>query len=165
MWSALPRWARLGLIALAAVVVALLVLVVVRVITRNPPIPLGVTSVAELRPGSCVAEAALDRDEYTVVSCADEHPMQVFATADINIEEVIYREANAVLGAFASSVCDRYLEYRLFLQPDFEKLPYEAVAIAVPTTDEYEAGDTDALCVIRKESGEPLTGDLYRAMP
>ena len=67
--------------------------------------------------------------------------------------------------AILSLNSDRYLEYRLFLQPDFEKLPYEAVAIAVPTTDEYEAGDTDALCVIRKESGEPLTGDLYRAMP
>ena len=165
-WSALPRWARIGLVAFVAIVVALVALVLVRVLTRTPAIPLGVTAVSDLRPGSCLAENGVDRAEYTVVPCATEHPQQVFATAELELEDEVYGLVDEALAQFGDEVCERYLEYRLFLVADLEKGDYEAYALGVPDPDAYAAGDTDALCVIVPESeGATLTGDLYRAMP
>lgn len=165
-WSALPRWARVGLIAFVAIVVALAALVLVRVLTRTPAIPLGVTAVSDLRPGSCLAEDGLDRAEYTVVPCATEHPQQVFATAELELDESVYGLVDDALTRFGDEVCARYLEYRLFLVPELEKGDYLAHALDVPDPDAYAAGDTDALCVIVPEAeGATLTGDLYRAMP
>lgn len=164
-WSRLPSWARIGLLAFVVVVVALATLVAVRLATRAPAIPLGVSSVGELRPGSCLAEDALDLDEYTVVPCGESHPQQVFASADLELDELVYTETGGALTAFGDEVCDRYLEYRLFLVAELDKDEYRAYAIGVPTPEAYESGDTDALCVIAHEDGERLTADLYRPMP
>jgi hypothetical protein len=164
-WSRLPSWARIGLIAFAVVVIALAALVGFRLATRAPAIPLGVSSVDDLRPGSCLAEDALDLDEYTVVACGESHPQQVFATADLELDELVYAQTGGALTAFGDEVCDRYLEYRLFLAADLDKDEYVARAIGVPTPDAYASGDTDALCVIAHEDGERLTADLYRPMP
>jgi hypothetical protein len=164
-WSALPGWARIGILVLAAAVVALLVFVVVRVATRVPSIPLGVTAIDELRPGSCVAEDERDRDEYTVVACGAAHPQQVFAPADLELDDQVYPLVDDVLATFGDQVCDRYREYRLFLREGLETGDYEAYAIAIPTSEAYEAGDTEALCVIVARDGAAITGDLYRAMP
>lgn len=164
-WSALPSWMQIGVIVLAAVVVALLALVAFRVATRVPPIPTGVTALEDLRIGSCVAESQLDLSEYTVVPCGEEHPQQVFAIADLELDDVIYTEVSSALQAFGDEVCMRYVEYRLFLDADLDNDDYKAWAIDVPDPEAYAAGDTDALCVIAHEEGDTLTSDLYRPMP
>ena len=164
-WARLPAWARIGLVAFLAVVVALVAFVAFRVLTRTPSIALGPTGVDELRPGSCLAEDGLDRDEYTVVACGVAHPQQVFATADLEVDELIYGQTGGALAAFGDAVCGRYLEYRLFLVADLEKGDYAARAVSLPTPDEYAAGETEALCVIAHEDGDLITEDLYRPMP
>jgi hypothetical protein len=156
---------RIGVIVLAAVIVALLALVAFRVATRVPPIPTGSTATGDLIVGSCLAESQTDLDEYTVVPCGVEHPQQVFATADLALDDSLYTEVSSALQAFGDEVCERYLEYRLFLVADLEKTEYAASAIDVPDPEAYAAGNTDALCVIAHEDGDTLTSDLYRPMP
>lgn len=164
-WSRLPSWARIGLIAFVVVVVALVALVAFRVATRAPAIPLGPTAATDLRPGACLAEDSIDLDEYTVVACGQKHPQQVFAVADLELDELVYAQTGGALTAFGDEVCDRYLEYRLFLVPDLDKGDYVAQAIGVPTPAQYASGDTEASCVIAHEDGQALTTDLYRPMP
>lgn len=164
-WAAWPSWARIGILALAAIVVALVAIVLVRIATRVPPIPLGVTAADDVRPGSCLAEDDRDLAEYTVVPCTDEHPQQVFAFADVEVDESVYALAGESLAVFGDEVCLHYLEYRLFLVAELEKQRYRAYAIDVPTPEEYRAGDTEALCAIAARDGGALEEDLYRAMP
>ncbi|GHF04532.1 hypothetical protein GCM10011600_01210 [Pseudolysinimonas yzui] len=151
--------------AFAVVVIALAALIAFRVATRAPAIPLGETAIADLQPGSCVAEDRLDLATYTVVACSAPHPQQVFASADLELDESVYAQTGGALDAFGDAVCDRYLEYRLFLDQEIERTDYTARAIGLPTPDEYAAGDTDALCVIARGDGDDLTDDLYRPMP
>lgn len=164
-WPTLPRWARLGIVALLAIVVALVALVLVRVLTRVPAIPLGVTATSDLRTGSCLAESGRDLAEYTVIPCTEEHPQQVFATADLDLDDTVYALVDDALAEFGDKVCERYLEYRLFLLADLEKQDYVAFAIAVPDPAAFAEGDTDALCAIAPEDGGTITGDLHRPMP
>lgn len=163
--AALPTWARIGLIALAAVLVALLAIVAIRLATRVPPIPHGTTDVADLRPGSCLAEDGADLEQYTVVPCDRDHAQQVFATADLDLQPTVYALVESALAQFGDQVCSRYLEYRVFLHPELVTSAFTASAIAVPDPDEYAAGDTEALCVLRAVDGGAFTGDAYRAMP
>ncbi len=156
---------RVGFIALIAIVVALACLLAFRLLTRATPIAYGVTAVADLRPGSCLAEAARDLTEYTVGSCALPHPQQVFATAELELDEWVYAQTGGALQSFGDEVCDHYLEYRLFLIAELEKGDYKAFAIAVPDPAAYAAGDTSALCVLVAEDGTDITGDAYRPMP
>jgi hypothetical protein len=151
--------------AFAVVLVALAALIAFRVATRVPAIPLGETAVADLQPGSCLAEDRLDLAAYTVVACSEPHAQQVFASADLEVDESIYAQTGGALDAFGDAVCDRYLEYRLFLDQALERSDYTTRAIGLPTPDEYAAGDTDALCVIAHGDGDDLTEDLYRPMP
>lgn len=164
-WMSLPRWARFGIILLAAIVVVLVAIVAVRLATRVPAIPLGVTAVDDLRPGACLAEDARDAAEYTVVGCGEAHAQQVFAVADLDLDDDVYALVDDALVVFGDQVCDRYLEYRLFLLDDLETSDFEAYAIAVPTSAAYADGDTEALCAIADDDGAALTSDLYRAMP
>ncbi len=164
-WAALPTWIRIGLIALAAVVVALVAIVALRLATRVPAIPYGVTSIDDLRPGSCLSEAERDLAEYTVVPCGQEHPQQVFAIADVELDDATYALVDSSLATFGDAVCDRYLEYRLFLLEDLERNDYDAYALAVPDADAYAAGDTEALCAVAAADGSAITGDAYRPMP
>lgn len=164
-WRALPVWARIGILALLAVVLALVAIVLIRLATRVPAIPLGTTASAELRPGACLAEAGPGLAEYTVVGCGQGHAQQVFATADLELEQNVYGLIDSSLSMFGDEVCRHYLEYRIFLVEDLDKSEYVAYAIDVPTAEAYTAGDTEALCAIAAMDGAPLTGDLYRAMP
>lgn len=164
-WGNLPSWARVGLIAFGVVVIALSAIVAFRVATRVPVIPTGLTATADLHPGSCLAEPALDLDEYTVVPCGQPHPQQVFATADLELDDLVYAQTGGALDAFGDAVCDRYLEYRLFLDEDLETRDYSAHAIGLPSPDEYAAGLTETRCVIAHEDDEDLVEDLYRPMP
>jgi hypothetical protein len=165
-WAALSGWARLGILALAVVIVVIVAIVVVRVVTRVPPIPLGTTAVGDLRPGSCLAEGDLGLEEYTVVPCSTEHPQQVFAPANLTLDDATYQLVGPSLATFGDLLCNRFVEYRLFLDEDLESRLYLADVIDVPDDAAYAAGDTEALCVIfPRESGAMLTGDLYRPMP
>jgi len=161
----LPRWARYGLIALAAVVVALMALVVIRVVTRVPPIPLGATAAADLREGSCLAEAETDLSQYTVVACDEPHPQQVFAVADLELDDNVYAVVDASLATFGDEVCDRYLEYRLYLDAALVRQDYRTSAIAVPDADAYADGRRHTLCAIARDDEDPMSGSVYRAMP
>ena len=156
---------RVGFIALIAVVVALACILAFRLLTRAAPIAYGVTAVGDLRPGSCLAEPGRDLAEYTVGSCALPHPHQVFATAELELDESVYALTGGAMQSFGDEVCDHYLEYRLFLIAELEKNDYQAFAIAVPTPEQYAAGDTEALCVLVAEDGTDITGDAYRPMP
>jgi hypothetical protein len=164
-WLNLPPWARIGLIAFGVVVIALSSLVAFRVATRVPAIATGMTAAADLRPGSCLDEPALDLDEYTVLPCEQPHPQQVFATADLELDDDVYALSGGALEAFGDAVCNRYLEYRLFLAEDLDKGDYRAHAIALPSPDDYAAGSTETRCVIAHEEGDDLVDDLYRPMP
>lgn len=164
-WAGLPPWARIGIIALGVVILVLVAIVAVRALTRVAPIPLGATDVDDLRAGSCLAEADRTLETYTVVSCAQPHPMQAFAVADLDLDENVYAETGTALQAFGDATCDRYLEYRLFLIADLEKNDYAAYAIDVPTPDEFASGDTDGICVIVAKDGSDITGDTYRPLP
>lgn len=161
----LPRWVRIGLVAFVVVVVGLAALVAFRLATRAAPIPTGATAVGELRPGSCVAEDSLELDEYTVVSCTDPHPLQVFATVDLELDEDVYAQSGGALTTFGDAVCSRYLEYRLFLVADLDRSDFSARVIDAPTPERYAGGDTEALCVIGDKDGADLSGDRYRPMP
>jgi len=156
---------RVGFIALIAVVVALACLLAFRLLTRATPITYGVTAVGDLRPGSCLAEGDFDLVEYTVVPCSRPHPLQVFATAELELDELVYAQTGGALQSFGDEVCDHYLEYRLFLIAELEKGDYEAYAIAVPNPPQYAAGDTSALCVLIAKDLSDITGDAYRPMP
>jgi hypothetical protein len=164
-FNALPTWARIGLIALAAILVALIAIVAVRLATRVPTIPFGTTAVADLRPGSCLAEAQPDLEAYTVIPCGGEHPQQVFATADLELDANTYALVDTALATFGDEVCSRYLEYRLFLRAGLETRQYTAYAIAVPDAATYAAGSTEALCALAPANGGTITGDAYRSMP
>lgn len=164
-WGNLPPWARIGLIAFGVVVIALSSIVAFRVATRVPVIATGATDAAVLLPGSCLDEAGLDLDEYTVVPCGQPHPQQVFATADLELDDDLYALTGGALEAFGDAVCSRYLEYRLFLDEDLDKRDFSAHAIGLPTPDDYAGGRTETRCVIAHEDGEALTADLYRPMP
>lgn len=164
-WSAFPRWARVALVVVAVIVIALIAFVVIRVATRVPPIPLGVTETHELRLGSCLADDARDAAEYTVVNCGDAHPQQVFAAADLSMNDSVYAAVEPALATFGDQVCRRFLEYRLGLLDDLVTFDLTAYAIAVPAADSYAAGDTVALCAVASADGSPLTSDLYRPAP
>ena len=156
---------RIGFIVLITIVVALACILAFRLLTRATPIAFGSTAVGALQPGSCLVEADRDLAEYTVVPCIQPHPQQVFATAELELDELVYAQTGGALQSFGDEVCDHYLEYRLFLIAELEKGDYKAFAIAVPTPEQYAGGDTEALCVLVAEDGTDITGDAYRPMP
>ncbi len=171
-FGGLPRWLRIGIIAAATAVLVLIVAVVVRVALQAPSIPLGVTPVGQIMPGSCLLEPGGTSDEYTVVGCSTAHQQQVIAKVDLAFPGVDYT-ADESLAIYADEVCNRLLEYRLYLIDDLVKSDFIGAAVAAPTLEEYEAGDTETLCAVldhpdRPEAGgssEDLTRDLYRPMP
>jgi hypothetical protein len=159
-----PRWARIGIIAAAAVVVAIVAIVGFRALLSNPAPPLEVTAAADLQLGSCLAEDGTDLESWTVVDCATGHPQQVVASMDLSVVTNVY-SAFSAMTSVAEEICDRYLEYDLFVQPVADPKTHDLVAIAVPSLEQYEAGETIALCAIVALDGAELTGDLYRPMP
>jgi hypothetical protein len=171
-FGGLPRWLRIGIIAAATAVLVLIIAVVVRIALQAPAIPLGVTPVDEILPGSCLVEPGGTSGEYTVVGCSTPHQQQVIAEVDLAFPGVDYT-ADESLAIYADEVCNRLLEYRLFLVDDLVKADFIAGAVAPPTLEEYEAGETETLCAVldhpdRPETGgssEDLTRDLYRPMP
>lgn len=163
--SALNRpWALYGIIAAAAIVVALVAIIGIRSFSARPAIALGETDAAGLVAGSCLDEAGAERDTYTVVDCSSAHAQQVFGSVDLAAEADTYSTFEAV-GLFAEAVCDRYLEYRLALVSSTNTTDHEASVIALPTEAEFTGGRTTALCSISNANGTPLTDDLYAPLP
>ncbi len=76
---------------------------------------MGVTAVADLQPGARLAEDSLELAEYTVVSCSDAHPQQVITTYDLALGRDVYT-SYAAIPALAQEICDRYLEYDLYVE-------------------------------------------------
>ena len=164
-WSALPTWARVGLLVVVVIVIALIAFVAIRLATRVPAIPLGVTPTYDVRLGSCLAEDDRDAAEYTVVNCGDAHPQQVFASADLAMNDSVYATVEPALATFGDQVCRRFLEYRLGLREGLATFDFTAYAIAVPSAETYAAGNTVALCAIASADGSALTSDLYLPAP
>lgn len=170
-FAGLPRWLRIALIAAATAVVVLIIAVVVRIVLQTPIIPTGPTPADQLVPGACLLEPG-DADEYTVVPCSTPHQQQVIASVDLAFPGVPY-SADESLAVYAEQTCLRLVEYRLYLPGDIVKADYTAGAIAAPTLEQYDAGDTETLCAVfdhpdRPEDGgvsEDLTRDLYRPIP
>ncbi len=170
-FAALPRWMRIGIIAAAAAVIALGISVLVRVAVSTPAVPQGVIAAGDLAPGSCLLEPG-SLDEYTVVECGRPHQQQVIAVVDLAFPDVLYN-ADESLAIYADSTCARLLEYRLYLPDDLEKQEFIAAAIAPPTLEQYEAGETETRCAVLDDPDRPETGgvsadlteDLYRPIP
>lgn len=171
-FGGLPGWLRIGIVAAATIVVVLVFAVIIRIVLQTPSIPLGVTPAGDLRPGSCLLEPGASEEQYTVVTCGAPHQQQVIASVDLAFPGVDYT-ADESLAIFAGETCDRLLEYRLYLPGDIVKTEYEMAAIAAPTLEQYQAGDTETLCAvldnhdIPDDGGESvdLTTDLYHPMP
>lgn len=155
------RWGLLALVAGGAVILALLALLVVRIVTTNARPPLGVTAVADLQPGACLAEEATDLAEYTVVSCSDAHPQQVITTFDLALGREVYT-SYAAIPALADEICGRYLEYDLYVEqaPGDDRL--SVIALGLPSESEYDDGRTEAYCAVVATDGTDLTSDEYR---
>ena len=158
------NWARLGLIAAGAVVVAVVVILGVRAILSVPHPTLGPVSAAELQLGACLEEPATDLAQYTVIDCSTAHPQQVFAAVDMRSDQDIYTEYSTI-GAFVDEVCKRYLEYGLFVKGDVKNDAYDAVVIGLPAEAAFDAGDRQAHCALISRDGDDLTADHYQQMP
>lgn len=159
-----PRWALIGIIAAATVLVVLVAVIGFRALLANPSPPLGLTAAADLQLGSCLAESALDLDEYTVVDCASPHPQQVVGTVDMSLRAVDYTEYSAV-AVFVAETCLRFVEYSLFVRDDITVEDHQTQALAVPSEEQFTAGTTDALCSLSARDGSELSESLYRPLP
>ena len=160
----LPRAAIIA-IAAGAAVIALGAFALVSIVGGVVSIlSLGPTAADDLRPGACLAEAARDLGEYTTVDCAESPAQQVVADIDLGRNTEQYTTASA-LDAYAQEICDRFLEYDLYVPVGIDEEVYDLVAITVPTPEAVAAGDTAARCSIVARDGSPLPGSLYREMP
>jgi hypothetical protein len=170
-FAGLPRWLRIGLVAAATAVVVLIIAVVVRIVLQTPFIPTGPTPADRLVPGACLLEPG-DLDEYTVVPCSTPHQQQIIASVDLEFPGVPY-SADESLAVYAEQTCLRLVEYKLYLPDDIVKSDFTGAAVAAPTLEQYDSGDTETLCAVldhpdRPEPGgvsEDLTRDLYRPIP
>lgn len=156
-----PRWGLLAAVAGGAVVLALVVLLIVRVVITNAGPPLGVTAVTDLQPGSCLAEKAANAAEYTVVSCSTPHPQQVIAEVDLALGRDVYTSYDAV-PLLAQKVCERYLEYDLYVEQETGDDRLSIVAMGVPSEAEFDDGRTTGYCAVVATDGTDLTTDDYR---
>ena len=159
-----PRLAIIGIVAASVVALVILIIIVVKIAGGAVQVPLGVTDSDELQLGSCLEEEDADLDEYTVVDCSVGHPQQVVATIDLGKTENVYTQY-AAMSSYAQEVCDRLIEYGLYVREDTSSDDYEFVVLAMPTEKQFEGGQTDALCAIVHTEGDELTESFYRPMP
>lgn len=159
-----PRWALIGIIAASVVLFIILAVIVVKVVAASPPVQLGVTDAGDLQLGSCLEQAAVDLEEYTVVDCGLAHPQQIVATIDLGKTENVYTQYSA-MSVYAQEICDRLIEYRLYLREGPAYDDYEFVVVDMPSQGEFDDGEQRALCAIIASDGDDLTESYYRAMP
>lgn len=158
------RWGLVGLIAGGTIIAVLVGVVGVRAIVASIGPPLGVTAAADLKLGSCLAEESFDLEEFTVVTCSEAHPQQVVGLIEMDQGTAVYTDFSAMT-IYLEAVCDRFLEYGLFLSPDVKNDAFDLTAIAIPTEQEFAAGQRTALCSLTSLDGAALVGDYYRPLP
>ncbi|MCY7412553.1 MAG: hypothetical protein LH471_05885 [Salinibacterium sp.] len=164
--DARPRvhWARFGIAFGATGVLVIIGIVGWNATIESAPPPAGPTIAAELVLGSCVEEGEVDLAQYTVTGCFFEHPQQIVADVDLSRTVGNYSSSEA-LTIFVQEVCDRFIEYGLFVPADLSDEQYEFIAISVPTIEELDAGRERALCAVRSIDDSVLSGDLYVPLP
>jgi hypothetical protein len=159
-----PRWAIVGVIAGLTVLIIIVVVIIVKVAVNSTLVPLGVTSANELQTGSCLAEGATDLAEYTVVDCGLPHPQQVVALIDLGKTDNIYTQFSA-MSSYAQEICDRLIEYRLYLREGPTYDDYQLVVVGMPSEQQFADGGQFARCAIIHTAGDELTESYYKAMP
>lgn len=159
-----PRWGLIGIVVASAIALIIVIVIVAKIAGAAVQVPLGVTDSDELQLGSCLEQEEADLDEYTVVDCSVGHPQQVVATIDLGKGENVYTQF-AAMSSYAQEVCDRLIEYGLFVREHVSSDDYEFALLAMPTEKQFEAGHTEALCAIVHSEGDELTESLYRPMP
>lgn len=160
-----PRWLLPVIIAGGAAVLALGAILVLRLVLAHPAPPLGPTPAFELQPGSCLAEAGTVLDTYTVVDCSAPHPQQVVAEVELTRQAVEVYTSYDSITAYVEHICDRLIEYGLYVPEGSVKAGYDLVALAIPDAAQWQAGHDHARCAIVAVDGSELTGNLYRPMP
>ena len=160
----LQRGERLVLILGAAIVAAVAVVAGVRWVSSWSFIPQGPTAVAQLQPGSCLQEDSATLASYTVVGCSSPHRLQVIAQLDLAKASEIYVSGDA-MGSYANAICDRFREYKLYLDRSIDQNQFVATALDVPTAAQFSAGHTTSLCAVSDKGGAALTRDVYEKGP
>jgi hypothetical protein len=162
------RWPLIGLIAGATLLLILIGGVGLRALFAALPAGLGPTAVGEIRPGSCLEESDTSLPAYTVVPCFLDHGQQFIAPVDLSVSRNVLTQFS-VMNAYAQAVCDRFLEYGLFVVPEVatagNRANYRMRAFHVPTEAEFAAGKVMAGCSISRADGKPSDSDLFLAAP
>lgn len=153
------------LIAGGAAVLALVLVIIFRVVLANPAPPLGPTAAHDLVPGACLAEDAADLATYTVVDCGVPHPQQVVAEIELTNDAVGVYTSYTSITSYVEEICDRLIEYDLYVTEGAGRDGHDSVALAVPDRRQFETGTDTALCAIVAQDGSELTRSLYRPMP
>ena len=115
------------------------------------------------QPGAA-AHATPPPPEYTVVPCSTPHPQQIVGTVDMSVRSVNYTDYSAI-AVFVAEVCERFVEYSLFVRDDITADDHRTQVLAIPSEKEFDGGTTDALCTISARDGSDLTESLYRPLP
>ena len=162
------RWPLVGLVAGGALLLVLIGGVGIRALVAALPPGLGATPVTELQPGSCLREADPALASYTVVPCFAEHAQQFIAPVDLSVSGNVFSQFS-VMSTYSQAVCDRFLEYGLFVTPEVAapaaRANYTMHAFHVPTEADFAAGKVTALCSITPADGKPSRTNLYQAAP
>ena len=161
-----PRvhWARLGIAFGATIALVIIGIVGWNATIESAPPPVGPTVTAELVLGSCVEESDIGLAEYTVTDCFFEHQQQIVAEVDLRRTVGNYSSTEA-LTSFVQEVCNRFIEYGLYVPLDLSEEQYELTAISVPTIEQLDGGQERALCAVRSIDGSSISGDLYVPLP
>ena len=162
------RWPLIGLIAGGSLLVILIGGVGLRALVAALPPGLGSTAVGDLQPGSCLKEADAGLASYTVVPCFFDHGQQFISPVDLSVSGNVFTQFS-VMTTYTQAVCDRFLEYGLFIVPEAasagNRSNYAMHAFHVPSEAEFNAGTVMAGCSISRADGTPSSSDLFLAAP
>jgi hypothetical protein len=162
------RWPLIGLIAGGTLLLILIGGVGVRALVAALPPGIGSTAVGDLRPGSCLKEADAGLPTYTVVPCFFDHGQQFIAPVDLSVSGNVFTQFS-VMTTYTQAVCDRFLEYGLFIAPEVasaaNRSNYAMHAFYVPSEAEFKSGTVMAGCSISRADGTASSSDLFKAAP
>jgi len=162
------RWPLIGLIAGASLVLILIGGVGLRALIAALPPGFGSTAVGDLHPGSCLKETDAGLAAYTVVPCFLDHGQQFIAPVDLSISGSVLTQFS-VMTTYTQAVCDRFLEYALFIVPEAanpaNRSNFTMRAFHVPSEAEFTSGTVMAGCSISRADAKPSSSDLFMAAP
>ncbi len=158
------HWLRLGIAAGATAILAVVAIVGYSSVIEGLSAQSGPTATSELQLGTCLAESDVGLTQYTVIDCAFEHPQQVVADIDLSRASGTYSSTEALV-SYVEEVCNRFIEYGLFIRADVREEQYDVFAVWVPTIEDVANGVDRGLCGVRSLDGSPLTEDLHQPVP